>query len=505
MTKSKPSALRPPKKHRSKLSAPETADDFQEAADREEETGGKWRVGDPSKSGRAFVRALDVYDQALARYPANFDLAYNKARLELEITQQPALVEHIGLPLIELLRQTLESHRVALKIKDDVPDVLFNTSQVLTSLAEQLSEEGDSRSAVLQLQEALELLSACLSRQEMLLEQQRVDFQEAQDTEDGGVQLDSSDEKPASSTGSEPVEQAAMVEVPVSATDLLDTIHASLSALTTLVPLTEESGLENLGNMAEALTEKRAAYFLTLLPEDTQDSARFSIGLDRASFVAAFADAQYNFNTIELETYRERLNVSFDLPGKLESAQALSTEGEARTELVLSAFDLLDDPSAFPAEVLWKQLTLAQDLYTKATKLPTDDAKERKSGLYKLKGDIELLRTRLALLPNANLDPAIPKSAPTLIGNACTYYKGAAQLARTDGDDDLRGTAMRRWLIATDIGAALFDVRPKELPSGFDPGSIGGDLVEAVVGCVDEGLVDAALGEQIVRRISQQQ
>ena len=48
------------------------------AADFEEETGGKWRAGDAAKSGRAFLRAIDIYNNGLARYPTNFDLAYNK-------------------------------------------------------------------------------------------------------------------------------------------------------------------------------------------------------------------------------------------------------------------------------------------------------------------------------------------------------------------------------------------------------------------------------------------
>ncbi|KAK1091615.1 hypothetical protein LTR48_005943, partial [Friedmanniomyces endolithicus] len=135
---------RPPKKTKAKSSGPRTADDYQEAADLEEETGGKWRAGDPAKSGRAFVRALEIYDQGLQKHPASFDLAYNKARLELEITQRPALVSHIGLPLVDLLRQTLESHRYALRLNEANPDALFNTSQVLTSLAEQLSEAGDT-------------------------------------------------------------------------------------------------------------------------------------------------------------------------------------------------------------------------------------------------------------------------------------------------------------------------------------------------------------------------
>ena len=48
------------------------------AADFEENAGGKWRAGDPAKSCRAFLRALEVYDNGLTRFPNDFDLAYNK-------------------------------------------------------------------------------------------------------------------------------------------------------------------------------------------------------------------------------------------------------------------------------------------------------------------------------------------------------------------------------------------------------------------------------------------
>ena len=48
------------------------------AADLEEETGGKWRAGDPAKSSRAFLRAIQIYNDGLQKHPKNFDLAYNK-------------------------------------------------------------------------------------------------------------------------------------------------------------------------------------------------------------------------------------------------------------------------------------------------------------------------------------------------------------------------------------------------------------------------------------------
>ena len=489
---------RPPKKSKYKPSEPETADDFQEAADREEDTGSKWRAGDSAKSGRAFVRALEIYDKGLQKHSNSFDLAYNKARLLLEVTQRPALVEHIGLPLIDLLSQTLEAHRYALKLNEENPDVLFNTSQVLTSLAEQLSEAGQSHHAIPLLQESLELLSSCLSRQEMLLEQQQQDFD---DMDEGGVQLDP-DEKPASASASDVSEQTALVETPMSANDLLDTVHASLSSLTTLIPMVERSALQTYGDMAHALTEKRAPNYITLLPSDLQDGARFTIALDRAIFIAAFADAQYSFMAIELDTYLQQLD-TFNIPAKEQSGHALSAEAEARTELALSAIERIQDSPESTAQLCWKQLSTAQDLYTSATKLDTDDAKERKAHVYESKGNIELLRHRLASTTGTPLSDSIQRSAKTLIQNAQTYYKGAAQLARADEDDELEVKAKQRWLIATDIAAAMYGVEVKDAPFDGNSENARGDILQAIGDVVDEGLIEMSLGEEIMKRVRQ--
>ena len=500
MVKSK-QFVRPPKKQKPKPTAPETADDFQEAADREEEAGGKHRVGDSVKSVRAFLRALELYDQGLKRHRSNFDLAYNKARLLLEISQQPALVEHVGLPLVDLLQQTLETHRYALKLNEEVPDVLFNTSQVLTTLAEELSELDQDEQAISFLQESLELLSACLSRQEMLLEQQQTDFDDA---EEGGVQLDPN-EQPASTSSSDQSSQSAHVETPLTPSDLLDTVHASLSALTTLISLVEPSALQTYADMAHALTEKKGASYIKLLPQDdsqARETAHFSLALDRAIFIAAFVDAQFNASMIELQTYTARLSAFDDLAShlKAQSAHALSAEASARTELVLSALDGEAKDVAAAAATCWKHLTLAQDLLTAATKLSTDEAKEKKAEIYSRKGDVELLRHRLACSPNLN--PSLPDSAKrsvqTLLANAQTYYKGSSQLAHADGDEEAELRAQRRWVVAGEIAGALYGVEAKA--PGFDVERARGDFVAAVEACVDEGLVGEEVGGLVVGR-----
>ncbi|KAK5676568.1 hypothetical protein LTS10_010869 [Elasticomyces elasticus] len=464
---------RPPKKQKASAE-PQTADDFQEAADQEEETGGKWRAGDPAKSGRAFVRALDIYDKGLQRHRTSFDLAYNKARLELEITQRPALVSHIGIPLVDLLKQTLQSHRYALRLNEQNPDVLFNTSQVLTSLAEQLSEAGDSGSAIPLLQEALELLSACCSRQEMLLEQQQAAFA---DVEEGGVSLEmeqESDLEPASTPGSE-------------GSDLLDTVHASLSALTTLVALVEHHALDSLGDMAQSLTESKAPIYVNMLPESDRDSATLAVALDRANFVSAFADAQFNAFMIEADTYLSRLEDVFSIANKDRDVVALTSEAEARTEFTLSVLSRSSQSPDIPAEPCWKQLKVAQDLYTAAIKL------ESSPRIYLVRGDVELVRHRIATLPaNVKLADSIRKSAPTLAQNAQTYYKGAVRIAGMDEDGEVREKATERLAVVTRLRTAFYGIESAELKAQ------NGILNDAIAECIEEGLMDVEMAKAMM-------
>lgn len=483
---------RPPKKQKSKSTTPpNTPDEFQEAADFEEDAGGKWRAGDPAKSGRAFVRALDIYDHGLRRHPRDFDLAYNKARLQLEITQQPALVAHIGLPVVDLLKQTLDSHRYAMKLNSSNPDVLFNTAQVLGSLAEVLAEQDDASDAIALLHEALELLSACLSRQEMMLEQQRVDMP---DIDDGGVLLDH-DEKPASiADGADmPIEeQSATIESPMTPSDLLDTLHSSLATLTTLVPLVESPALQFLGKTAESLTDKPQDY-INLLPASDQPQARFTASLDRAIFIATFADAQFSAGSIDLETYTTRLQV-FDIPGKEAEVTALSSEAEARTELALSLLQRFEASPDLPADICWTQLKLAQDLYTTASKLKSSSA------LYLSRGDVEMFRHRIATTTAVTVAESVRKAAPTLAQNAQTYYKGAAKLAAGD-DEDEREKALQRLWLATESRRVLYAVEPPaDVVSSLRAVLADVNVHELLEECVEEGLLDAQLAEKLVHQ-----
>jgi hypothetical protein len=267
--------------------------------------------------------------------------------------------------------------------------------------------------------------------------------------------------------------------------------------------------------MAHAFTDIKAPNYIALLPEDEQDTARTEVGLARASFIAAYADAQFSARLIELKTYIERLQAFDNIPGKDADAHALTTEARARSEVVLSAFDQSDSSSEFPASDCWKQLSITQDRLTKASKLTTEDAKERKAEVYQSKGDAELLRYRLATIPGSTLSESIRNSGLTLLNNAFKFYKGAADHAKVLGDDDIADKAKRRMglihIMATVASKAAgssgsaaggssssSSASAAPAPSIPGPAPKGVDLEEAFNECLEDGLMDFASAGQIL-------
>ena len=315
------------------------------------------------------------------------------------------------------------------------------------------------------------------------------------------------DEEADSEDWEEDQEQSAVIMNPVTGSDLLDTVHASLSALTTLIPLVGESALSNLGDMAHAFTDNKAPNYIALLPEDEQDAAKLEVGLARASFIAAYADAQYAARLIEFKTYIERLQ-AFDIPGKDADAHALITEAQARSEAVLSALDQGDTSSEFPASDCWKQLSITQDRLTKASKLTTDDAKECKAEVYQAKGDAELLRYRLACMPGSTLSESVRNSGLTLLSNAFTFYKGASNHAKALGEIEVGEKSKRRMalihVMATVVsksdgpssaaagGSSSSSSSSSAAPKIPGPPPKGVDLEEAFNECLEDGLMDFA-------------
>ncbi|KAG9839531.1 hypothetical protein KCU98_g9698, partial [Aureobasidium melanogenum] len=439
-----------------------TADDFQEAADAEEETGGKWRAGDPAKSCRAFVRAIEIYNNGLQRHPKDADLAYNKARLEFELSQQPTLVAKLPIPLLDFLQQALTSHRYALQLNAESADVLFNTAQVMITIAEYVTEAGifsAQADSVALLREALELLSACFTRQEMLVEEQNANSIEAE----GGVPVEqeappaeptASSSRAAEDAESEGEEEGEYVSVQayITPSDLLDTARSSLTALTLLITLEDPSNVSPLAKMGIILVEDKIPQYLSQIEAEERAQEEPEVALERAEFHAALTVADLKLGTATANDSLSRLQQAFESLGITTNVAVMCTYADSLVELTTTAQNF---SASSAATTCWSTLSKAQDLYAAAVKINDAEAKARKARVYESRGGVELLRFNLATTPAAGLSAAIQKSAPTLIKNAQTYYRGAMNLFRAEGDVEAAAKVEVRGLIAAMLEGKL--------------------------------------------------
>ncbi|KAK5010920.1 hypothetical protein LTR28_006888 [Elasticomyces elasticus] len=475
-------------------------------ADFQESTGGKWRAGDPVKSCRAFLRAVDIYDAGLARFPTDFDLAYNKARLQLEITQQqPALVVNLPVPLLEYLRQTLDSHRYVLQLNETVPDALYNTAQVLTVLAEQLAD-GDNPSAkdeaIMFLRQALEYCSSCLSRQEMLVEEQRAALQGGQSQDQ--LPAHTVDSMACTSSGTELQVSAsdsdsnyATVERAIAPSDLLDTSRAALSAMTTLISLASATDIATLSSMAKDIERKISTYQAILTIPDSEET-RIEVALERTEFDAALAEAEFRFGTISTQTYLNRLHAFSTIPQ--ESPTVLCSQAEALISFVVAVIQT--QPHSQLAGTCWGPLTRAESLYSSAAALIqrstsssiTSNNHDR-ARLFVAQGDLELLRVRVVSSAN---DISLTQNVPVLLEHATKYYLSVAEAViapRADVTEEAEGKAvlverMQALHVGREVSKVSTSARNKALRALRD--LVGEEVVEREIADAIEKSLGAA-------------
>lgn len=382
-----------------------------------------------------------------------------RARLELELSQQSALVARLPVTLQELLRQALASHRYALRLNEENPDALFNTAQVIVSLAETISESSSSRTqwrdeAVALLQEALELLNACFSRQEMLLEEQTTSF--SNDT-DGGVPLEQ-ETIPHDTMASEDevMEESATIQSPTTISDLLDTARASLTALTTLIPLSDGSSVDILAQMADAILRIKIPHYLAQMSGEERAALTSELTLENATLVAALACAKLNGGAMDEDDFLQRVAVFETLDLQTNVGAILSYADvlhEFASIKISQSSSASSSNTASLAQTLWTQLTKAQELYGRAVKLDVPESRERKAAILESRGDVEMYRFRLATSLNLadktpGISPAIKASAPVLVKNAQTYYRGSTTLHRAAGDDVAAAKVHVREIVA---------------------------------------------------------
>ncbi|KAJ5482522.1 hypothetical protein N7475_001334 [Penicillium sp. IBT 31633x] len=478
------------KKKAASKQVPVTADDFLAAGVELEEAGEKWRAGDAAKSMRFFMRAIANYDEGLQKHPGTFDLAYNKARVQYEITQHPKLAAQLPAPQGELLQVALQSHRDALVLNQDNADVLFNSGQVLTSLAESMSnskhpDDEQLMQAATYLQEAIELFQRCLMVQEMKYTEMQ---EEIEQMESGDVPPPA----PEAETVPQPAEQSqpesgeeqeqwAMIVEPVTKNTLVDTAVAQLETLTTLCNLlTSNPGAGGVGWVQDYSSE----LVHSRLPAYAEGSDRqYEAALARARFICALNELLYRGGHTDIQTYQQEvgqvfgpeLDVSADPDGLCGKADALTSLSQALNDIPPS-----EDDESFESSVAlrWKSLSTALDALTAATKLPDADNLPK---IHLGRGDAEMHRWRLGRAPwNHTL---AKQNGAMLLRNAQTYYRGAAALARREGaaEEERDGTCKEAIAAAIEGQTTKLD----QLKS-----TILQQLVAVAQDMVEDGMVD---------------
>ncbi|KKK23105.1 hypothetical protein P175DRAFT_0532355 [Aspergillus ochraceoroseus IBT 24754] len=452
---------------------PRTADEFLAVGVEQEEAGEKWRAGDAAKSLRFFMRAINTYDEGLQRHPGAFDLAYNKARVQYEITQHPRLATQLSTPLVEVLRVALHSHREALRLEQDNADALFNTAQVLTSLAEAVTDtkrpgEDQLNQAVGFLQEAIELFQRCLILQELRYTEMQEQIKQMESGDMGPPEepmQDAQEPAEADSKDSDQEQWAAVVE-PVTKDTLVDTAVAQLDALTTLCNLLTYDpgvGLNWVEEYSSDLLQKKISAYVE------GSNRQYEASLARAKFACALNEVLYRSGRTEVDTYYGTIASSFgpdldlsaDPEGLCSKADALVSFNTATTDQ-----PPYHDPEAFGKSLgfRWQALSAAVDALTKASKLP--DA-ENLPKIHIARGDAEMSRWKLGLSPWEY--GMAQQNGVILLRNAQTYYRGAAALARRDGSAEEERDGTCKEAIAAAIEghkeklAQLKTTAPKEL------------------------------------------
>ena len=317
-------------------------------------------------------------------------------------------------------------------MKPDWANDSSNTAQVLTSLAETISEgkrqsESPRDDALRLFQESLELFQRCLNVQEFKFTQdQGTSRQEAHPPlDDYSTNVDK-----ISSAASHASDEEiwAYVEEPVTKEALLDTTIAQLDTLTALC---------NLGSPHNGLAWVEEYYRTTLkdrIASYVGDSHRYhEATLAQAKFMCALSDEAFRGGRLDLPTYEKELNAAFtcqhldlsnDAPGLCDKADAELT---FNASVQAAAQQAQTTELGRISSICWRHITVALDSLTAASKLPDAQNLPR---IHLQQGDCELLRLHLGDVP-LNYELAI-KSAPTLLKNAEIYFRGAANLAKSD-------------------------------------------------------------------------
>ena len=423
----------------------------------------------------------------------------SRARIQYSISQYPALRTQFAGSYIELLEQALQSHRRAQRLDPGNADVLFNTAQVLSSLAEATHEASgmhEPSNAIKLIDEAIALFQQCLSQQEMQYQEGLAQAAGFSADEDGGVSLSQAhttepDEVPTNAPG--PAEEWASVVEPVTTQSLLDTACALLDALalscTFLRPATAQTTSAILATANTITNEKIPRYLQDIDPISHKD-----VWFSGVHFRRAYLEASYRASLIDAQSYEDNLAAVYadtmsGPTGLEQSASYLTSYADA----LIALNGALADMNVAPL-TRWKCLTKALEYMTTATKAP--DA-ENVPELHVGRGDIELLRVMLSSAPGLPDTLTNDKVKATLLKNAATYYSGAVAVARSSimlSRAPVVSIAMVKEAVVKGMMGQGVEPLRELVKSGVSKDT----MIECVNDMADESLISEELREQIL-------
>jgi tetratricopeptide (TPR) repeat protein len=401
---------------------------------------------------------------------------------------------------IDLLQETLRTHRFAVQLNPENTSVLFNTGQVLSSLGEELSESGapEVRSSARRLlEEAVDIFTHCLRNQENEYDQMKIAETEAEALQHG--QMEAAAPTTSTTAAEESIPDApseyATVEEPVTPETLLETCSAHLGALTTLLTLYEPSELPTIDKKARdglEIVNDRIPKLLNLMEsngiripdepkagpvlslkttfiDEEESSLKEEALLVARDFLAGVAGAKFRSSQTASTEYAAEVDQIFSplVPShrvnetlsadqvKLFSlyAEALfdvATTISDRPQYTPSSADFKDD-----LDVQWRVLSQAQGVFTR---LSTGVHAERLSparhaSIYTARGDIELFRFRIALVDSAKSEWV--QSRTNLLRDAGTFYRRASVLAEKSGAAEIKKTAETKAILTDGMKMAM--------------------------------------------------
>jgi len=419
---------------------PTTPSDFFDAAIEYEEAGDRWSTGDGEKALRFWQRAADAYQTSL-NLAEGFDAAYNLARLRFRIAEAAAAEVKAGSGTDWDWEGVLQAHYRALELVGEGggrEDVLFNTAQVHTALADALLEErgADRERAAVHLLKAKSIFEECLHRQRKIFESYSnpmlvdgmgkgdEDEDMDMDMDTGGVQLveERREEK----------EEYAVVQEPLTEGVIADTLVELLKTLSTLLPLLADPR-EAVVSGEELLQQ---LYILHSSLPDRQTELCIASAITRTAI--AESSHRFSLSASTVSSWESTITDAFSHTWPWsQSPGALCAKSDCHISLA----------SAVPTAA-WRHYSFASRALAAAAALEGG----KTARIHVARGDTELLRSRT--------EGCTPEIRAVLRRNAGVFYRGAIKLA---GAKD---------------GAVKREAEVKELAVRIEDGAVGAGEIQ---------------------------